>query len=67
MTSTSSTCTDCASTDWATCPPQHTTYYAEWKEAHARVKTATGSDTKDNLYRLSSRPCTASNRSALES
>jgi hypothetical protein len=32
-------------------PPQHTTYYASWRKAHDAVRAATGSDTKDNLYR----------------
>jgi hypothetical protein len=32
-------------------PPQHTTYYAAWKQARQQVVAETGSDTKDNLYR----------------
>jgi hypothetical protein len=32
-------------------PPQHTTYYGMWKEAHAQLKAVTNSETKDNLYR----------------
>ncbi|MDQ3610085.1 MAG: hypothetical protein M4D85_00520 [Actinomycetota bacterium] len=32
-------------------PPQHTTYYAEWKKANDHVKAAAGTDSRDNLYR----------------
>lgn len=32
-------------------PPQHTTYYAEWRQANDAVKSASDTDTRDNLYR----------------
>ena len=32
-------------------PPQHTTYFAQWKKANDAVKLASDTGTRDNLYR----------------